>query len=533
MPRSNAEDAARKREAYAADKAESGAAIEDALQHALSYPATADGLIEWSEDNLKIASGPKIGEFVKIDGEWERPFYHNTLRPDIRESYLCVARKNGKTFLNAILCLGIIAGPLNKPETRIIACSLSLEHVAELQTMIRQTAEVSGIELEVLKTPRPGHIIGRRGARINFLSSSNASGHSVAADWALVDELSLFGDNKAELIANFRAATSGRNGKFVGLSITGPLGNMMLRREEAAKTNPKIYFQAHRAPEDAEITDEDAWRAANPGLSSGIKSLAFMRDAAEMAKTDPTEEYYFKTLHLNQSGEPGKESLVTLVDWKRATAHTRPVRAGKCVVAVDIGAANSMSAAAILFENGRLETLAVFPGEPSLIRRGKADGVGTRYVTMQKRGELATQHGRRSVDVGEFIASVAVAVSDRQVSAFVADRFKQGEVEDALRLCALYWRRVWRGLGFRDGSEDVRAFQRAVLDEQLRPVDTLLMSAALADSAVQRDGAGNQKLVRARQHGKIDVLTAAVLAAGEMARIKAQPQQHFQYAGAV
>ena len=95
------------------------------------------------------------------------------------------------------------------------------------------------------------------------------------------------------------------------------------------------------------------------------------------------------------------------------------------------------------------------------------------------------------------------------------------------------WRRVWRGLGFRDGSEDVRAFQRAVLDEKLRPLDTLLMSAALADSAVQRDGAGNQKLIRARQHGKIDVLTAAVLAAGEMARIKAQPAPTFTYAGAV
>ena len=57
------------------------------------------------------------------------------------------------------------------------------------------------------------------------------------------------------------------------------------------------------------------------------------------------------------------------------------------------------------------------------------------------------------------------------------------------------------------------------------------MSAGLADSAVQRDGSGNQKLVRARQRGQIDVLTAAVLAAGEMARIKAQPQPQFHIRG--
>ena len=512
-------------------KAELDAAIEGALQYALTYPADAEGVCAWIEDNIRIPFGPRMGEAFTLD-EWQRRYITNALRDDIREAGLSVARKNGKTATVAALCLAYLVGPLNRDELRIIAGSLSLEHIGELQTAIRQTAEASGLEVEVLKTPRPGHIVGRRGARCNFLSSSNNSGHSVAADIAIFDELGLVGDDKRQLIANFRSACSGRNGKFLALSIRGfsPLFEEM---REASKTNPKIYFQEHSAPEGADVFSEDVWHTANPGLASGIKSLEFMRDTAEMCKNNPAEEYFWRTLHLNQAGEPGKESLVTLVDWKRTTAHTRPVRGGKCVVAVDIGAANSMSAAAILFENGRLETLAVFPGEPSLIRRGKADGVGTRYVTMQKRGELAIQHGRRSVDVGEFIAAVAVAVGDRQVSAFVADRFKQGEVEDALRLCALRWRRVWRGLGFRDGSEDVRAFQRSVLDEQLRPVDTLLMSAALSDAAVQRDGAGNQKLVRARQNGKIDVLTCAVLAAGEMARIKAQPQPQFQYAGAV
>ena len=455
-----------RRERRADAKAESDAAIEDALQHALTYSADADGTCAWIEDTLRVPFGPRIGEPFTLD-DWQRTFLTNALRPDIREAGLSVARKNGKTATVAALCLAYLVGPLNRDELRIIAGSLSLEHVGELQTAIRQTAEASGLEVEVLKTPRPGHIIGRRGARCNFLSSSNNSGHSVAADIAIFDELGLVGDDKRQLIANFRSACSGRNGQFLALSIRGfsPLFEEM---REAAKTNPKIYFQDHSTPEGADAFSEDVWHAANPGLASGIKSIEFMRDAAEMAKDNPSEEYFWRTLHLNQAGEPGKESLVTVEDWKRCTAHTRPVRGGKCVVAVDIGAANSMSAAAILFENGRLETLGVFPGEPSLIRRGKADGVGTRYVTMQKRGELSIQHGRRSVDVGEFIAAVAVAVGEYQVSAFVADRFKQGEVEDALRLCDLRWRRVWRGLGFRDGSEDVRAFQRGVLDERIR-----------------------------------------------------------------
>ena len=51
--------------------------------------------------------------------------------------------KNGKTATVAALCLAYLVGPLNRDELRIIAGSLSLEHVGELQTAIRQTAEAS------------------------------------------------------------------------------------------------------------------------------------------------------------------------------------------------------------------------------------------------------------------------------------------------------------------------------------------------------------------------------------------------------
>ena len=90
------------------------------------------------------------------------------------------------------------------------------------------------------------------------------------------------------------------NGQFLALSIRGfsPLFEEM---REAAKTNPKIYFQEHRAPEGADVFSEDVWHAANPGLASGIKSIEFMRDAAEMAKDNPSEEYFWRTL-ASQSG---------------------------------------------------------------------------------------------------------------------------------------------------------------------------------------------------------------------------------------
>ena len=72
---------------------------------------------------------------------------------------------------------------------------------------------------------------------------------------------------------------------------------------------------------------------------------------------------------------------------------------GPCVWGVDLGSTAAMSAVCAYWpDTGRLETLAAFPGVPSLEERGLADGVGRLYLDMQRRGELV-QTGGRVVEV--------------------------------------------------------------------------------------------------------------------------------------
>ena len=146
--------------------------------------------------------------------------------------------------------------------------------------------------------------------------------------------------------------------------------------------------------------------------------------------------------------------------------------------------------------------------------RGTADGVGGRYRLMERRGELQTYPGRVT-PVGPFLADAAADLEGCDVALALADRYRQAEADQALLDCGIDWPVEWRAQGSgRDGSADIRDFQREVLERRVKCRRSLLMEQAIRDSAVRRDANGNPALEKGRQRGRIDALAAAILAIG-------------------
>jgi phage terminase large subunit-like protein len=186
------------------------------------------------------------------------------------------------------------------------------------------------------------------------------------------------------------------------------------------------------------------------------------------------------------------------------------------VVGIDLGGSASMSAAAFYWPHtGRLECLGWFPSRPGLLDRGQGDGVGSRYVEMNRRGELFTL-GDQTVPVAQWLAEVMRHVES--VSAIVADRYKQSEIGEALDKAGVRVPIIWRGMGFKDGGEDVERFRRACFDGKVKASPSLLLRSAFADAVCLRDPAANCKLAKARSTGRIDPASASVLAVAEGAR---------------
>ena len=179
---------------------------------------------------------------------------------------------------------------------------------------------------------------------------------------------------------------------------------------------------------------------------------------------------------------------------------------GPCYVGLDIGEAGSGTAAVAYWaETGAVKTWLAFGDVPSLAERSKRDGAD--YSAMQRRGELRTYPGR-TVPVAEFVADVRADLSGVRVLSAVADGYRAAELQDCCRW-PLTLRRTGTGP---QGSQAVRAFQRAVLTGALQLAANLSLASAIKESTIRRDGNGNPAVCRARSHGRIDVLSAAVLA---------------------
>src|SRR5690606_17426403 len=178
-----------------------------------------------------------------------------------------------------------------------------------------------------------------------------------------------------------------------------------------------------------------------------------------------------------------------------------------------------MSAAAYFWpETGRLEAYGTFPGNPGLEARGQADAVGDLYLQMQQRRELAVM-GDRTVPIVEWIEAVLRRAVAENVVAIVADRFKAAEIGEALEKAGNRSRIIWRGMGFKDGSEDVERLRRTIFDGKVKSAESYLLRHAFAEAVVLTDPAGNCKPAKGRSMGRIDAACASMLAIAEGARM--------------
>ena len=238
-----------------------------------------------------------------------------------------------------------------------------------------------------------------------------------------------------------------------------------------------------------------------------IKSLDYMRAEVLRVAGVPSDEPSFRALDLNLEISPTREMVCSPDDLRACFADEVAFR-GPAYVGLDIGEAGSGTAAVAFWPvTGALRTWLSFGSVPDLTARGKRDGAD--YLAMQRRHELRTYPGR-TVPIAAFVADLKADLGGADVRAACADSYKSENLRDAIRWPLTVMR---SGTG-PDGSQAVRAFQTAVLTGGLSLTSNLSLASAIKESTLRRDGNGNPAIDRARSHGRIDVLSAAILAVG-------------------
>ena len=463
-------------------------------------------LASWASSALVVPVGhPREGEPMGLAAfavDWLRDSW------GAHESALSTARKNKKSALAAQLALCFLCGPLRRPGWRGAVASVSKEKSGELRKQIAAIAEASNLDVRIRRSPYPGVIESATGS-FDTLSADRIAGHAAGYDLVIVDEVGLFPLRARDLLAGLRSSVSAKNGRIMHVSIRG---DSLLFAEILA--NPSVVSHVYAAQPDCTIGDEAAWYAANPGLGV-IKSLDYMRAEVLRVEGCPSDEPSFRALDLNLEISPTREMVCSPDDLRACFADAVEYR-GAVYLSFDIGEAGSGTAAAAFWpSSGALRTWLAFGDVPNLDTRGKRDGAD--YLAMERRGELRTYPGR-TVPVKAFVSDVRSDLAGANVRLAVADEYKSAELRD----CSPWPLTVVRTGAGPDGSAAVRAFQRVVLTKELRLTSNLSLSSAIKESTLRRGGTGMPAIDAARSQGRIDVLSAAVLAVGAAAKYRAK-----------
>lgn len=472
-------------------------------------PAAA--LARWSRQVLKVPPGHPLAGGAMALPDYGVDFLRDALSH--RESLLCLGRKNAKSAVIAVFLLGRLVGPIRTDGWRGGVVSVSKEKAGELKRQMEEIAVASKLGgLRFLRSPAPGRVESATGT-LDILSADRSAGHASGFDESVIDELGLLKERDRELVNGMRSAVSARDGRFVALSIMGdaPFTREMVSRWRGG--DPGIAVHLYQAPEDCDLDDPADWAAANPGLAVGIKSIDYMRDEARRVIATPSDAPSFRAYDLNLPQDPSREMVLAPADLRACFVDDLPPREGPCVLGIDAGEATSATACVAVFPaNGRTECWMGFGDSPPISQRARRDDAP--YVQMVERGELLLYSGRVT-PISQFMTDVATDLEGTRVIAAAADGYKDNEIRDWLDRAGVGWPISFRRVGAgKDGSADVRRFQRLVLEKRLRMREALALVSAISKSQLRRDENGNPAISRANSQGRIDMLSAAVIAAG-------------------
>ncbi len=484
-------------------------------------------------ETLKVPEGPLAGQPLRL-ATYQRDFISGAMADGIMVACLSIGRGNAKTALASGIGLGALLGRWDKQPRREII--LAARNRDQAKTAFQFAV---GFAESLPNEDREGLTI-RRGYKMEIETAANgggllrvipADGKSIlggAPTLAILDERAAWEREKGDALENAILSGLGkRDGKALIISTSAPDDTNTFSKW-LDEPPPGTFVQEHRPPFGLPADDLESLLIANPGAAEGIGASPewLVAQARRAIARGGSALSSFRNLNRNERVSTEDRSvLVTVDEWLSAEVKPDdlPERSGPCILGVDLGGSRSMSAAAFYWpETGRLEALGTFPATPSLADRGASDGVSGRYVEMQERGEL-TVMGENTVPPGPWLAEIIRHLEGIIPACIVGDRFRHAEFSEAMQKANLRVPFIWRGFGWKDGSEDLERFRRALFDGQVKTLPSLLLRSAFADAITLVDPAGNHKLAKSRSLGRIDAAAAAVLAVAEGARRVARP----------
>lgn len=497
----------------------------------------AERVIAWCE-GLTITSGAYAGRKLVLR-PWQKAVIRRLyatgpdgLRP-VRTAVISMGRKGGKTTLCAALALCHLVGPEAVPRGQVVSAAADRGQASILYNELRAfaLADPAIADRVVFRDFNKTVEDVVTGSTFAALSADHRKAHGLSPTVAICDEVAQW--RGRELLDALRTGQGAhREPLLLAISTRSPdpdnpmeeLIRYAQQVEDGTIEDPTFAGAIYSAPLDADPWAEETWLLANPDADA--VRLADIRVQATQARRLPSMESAFRAYVLNQPVVPDGR-FIGPADWDACAAAPEP--RGPCFGGLDLasGAADLTAFALFWPETGALRVWAFLPSAQVEAKQREDRAPYREWVG---RGQVVEMPGR-AIDRAWLLNWIARETEGLDLVAIGSDRWGLADLQAVMDREGLRLPLRPVGMGYRDQSPMLAAFEAAVLDGKLGHGGLPLLRWAVSNAVVDMDPAGNRKLSKERARGRIDPLVAAVLAVGLAAR--EPPAPSFAFTGLV
>ena len=469
---------------------------------------------------LKVPEGMHLGKPLELD-VFQIAFILAVFDGgNVTEAYLSIARRNGKTFVIAVILLAFIIGPLAERNTTLCSAAMSRDQAAVVfELMVKMLDMAPQLKGRYKYTLSAKTIVGlKKNVQYRAISSDAKTGHGKAYKVILLDEAGQIDAESNAFVEMLQSSQSNYDDAlFIVISTQAPSDasyfSILLDHAETAN-DPNIVSHVYASDPDGDLFDEYQQKKANPGLGI-FRSIKEMNKQAAKAKLLPSAANGILNLNYNRrvslaqlfmSPEVWKKNLEP-VD-KIARMHM-PIDLG-----LDLSQRTDLTAATASWRNdaGQISlethTFAPLVGVEQRALRDRAP-----YERWVKEGYLQLTPAE-TVDYEWVCNYLALKFNGCNIRSLQFDRYRIDHFKEAAKKTDLYgmvgeWVEV--GQGYISMSPRVEAFEVEAMKGKILSGGHPLMNNAMAHAVAVQDPSGNRKLFKNKSTQRIDPAVAALM----------------------
>lgn len=466
-----------------------------------------------------VSEGDLIGQPIKLE-PFQRKFildcYDNP--HGTRRGYLSIARKNAKTATIACILLAHIVGPEAVLNSRIVSGAMSKEQAAEVYNYASKMVQMSPEMMKLVRiVPSFKKLIGlARNVEYQAISAEGKTAHGKSPVLAILDEVGQVRGTRSDFVdAIVTGQGAYKNAMLFAISTQAPNDNDLFSiwLDDAKTSNDKrIVCHLYEAPKDCELTDRQAWYAANPALGK-FRSLSDVEEQADRAARMPSFEPTFRNLVLNQRVEMAAPFisrsiwLLNSAEVDDSVFYEEPVFVG-----IDLSAKTDLTAMVMLAYREKWHVKCIFwTPEKGLRERAKRDRAP--YDVWHDQGLIRAIPGA-SIDYETVAQDIADALDGCNVQSVAFDRWRFDLLKKEFDDIGIELPLHPFGQGFKDMTPAIETLETLLMNEEMCHGAHPVLTMCMANTRIEKDAAGNRKMNKAKATGRIDGAVALAMAVG-------------------